>query len=123
MRATRRRRTKGCAWWRASGPRGRHYYFRQLRDMKVSADIESFNQKILTGYARMCARALARAHAKASGHSVELAAYMGRSDQFTEALVGYAQAYARQNRLFLDACRAGKLPMRTDEDMAADFRL
>lgn len=111
----------------ATGPRGRQYYFRQLRDMKVSADIESFNQKILTGYARMCARALARAHAKASGHAVELAAYMGRSDSFTEALVGYAQAYMRQNekdyRLFLDACRAGKLPMRTDEDMAADFRL
>ena len=49
----------------ATGPRGRHYYFRQLRDMKVSADVESFNQKILTGYARMCGRALARAHAKA----------------------------------------------------------
>lgn len=111
----------------ATGPRGRHYYFRQLRDMKVSADVENFNQKILTGYARMCGRALARAHAKASGHSVELAAYMGRAGQFPEALLAYAQGYARQNekdyRRFLEACRAGKLPMRTDEDMAADFRV
>ncbi|GAB1837705.1 DUF2252 domain-containing protein [Achromobacter xylosoxidans] len=111
----------------STGPRGKHYYFRQLRDMKVSADVESFNQKILTGYARLCGRALARAHAKASGHAVELAAYMGRASAFPEALVTYAQDYARQNekdyRHFRDACRAGRLPMRTDEDMAADFRV
>ncbi|KOQ42454.1 hypothetical protein ABW38_20350, partial [Achromobacter xylosoxidans] len=72
-------------------------------------------------------RALARAHAKASGHAVELAAYMGRASAFPQALVTYAQDYARQNekdyRHFRDACRAGRLPMRTDEDMAADFRV
>lgn len=52
---------------------------------------------------------------------------MGRSAQFPEALLAYARGYARQNekdyRRFLEACRAGKLPMRTDEDMAADFRV
>ncbi|MBB1594564.1 DUF2252 domain-containing protein [Achromobacter sp. UMC46] len=111
----------------ASGPRGRDYYFRQLRDMKVSADVESFDARLLAGYARICGWALARAHAKASGRAIELAAYMGRGDAFPDALVEYAREYARQNekdyRAFTDACRSGKLPLRTDEDMAADFRV
>lgn len=58
---------------------------------------------------------------------MELAAYMGRANAFPEALLTYAHDYARQNekdyRQFLDACRAGRLPMRTDEDIAADFRV
>ena len=110
-----------------TGPQNRHFYLRQLRDMKVSAAIELFDTTLLEGYARMCGWVLARAHAKASGKAVELASYMGKGDQFAEALVHYSLACSKQNEkdydAFLHSCRSGKLEARTDEDMAADFRV
>ncbi|MFM0295751.1 MULTISPECIES: DUF2252 domain-containing protein [Paraburkholderia] len=111
----------------ATGPLGRHFYFRQLRDMKLSANIELFDSDLLDGYARLCGWIMARAHAKASGQAIEVSAYIGRGDQFAEALTGYAMAYAdqveRDYDVFLKACRGGELEARTDEDMAADFRV
>jgi uncharacterized protein (DUF2252 family) len=111
----------------ANGPSGRHFYFRQLRDMKYSANIEMFNNDVLEGYARLCGWVMARAHAKSGGKAIEIAAYIGRSDQFAEALTQYAFAYADQSEQdydrFLKACRSGELEARTDEDMAADFRV
>ncbi len=111
----------------ATGPSGRHFYFRQLRDMKLSANIELFDNDLLDGYARLCGWIMARAHAKASGQAIEVSAYIGRSDQFAEALTGYATTYAdqveRDYEVFLKACRSGELEARTDEDMAADFRV
>jgi uncharacterized protein (DUF2252 family) len=111
----------------ASGPNGRNFYVRQLRDMKLSANIELFDNSLLDGYARICGWIMARAHAKASGQAVEISAYIGRGDQFAEALVGYASAYADQvekdYELFMKACRNGDLEARTEEDMAADFRV
>jgi uncharacterized protein (DUF2252 family) len=110
-----------------TGPAGRNFYFRQLRDMKYSADIERLDNTLLQGYARACGWALARAHAKASGKAVEIAAYLGSGDNFAEALVEYSLACALQNEkdyhVFMAACRAGKLHARSDEDMAADFRV
>ena len=110
-----------------TGPQGRQFYFRQLRDMKVSAEVERMSNTILEGYARVCGWALARAHAKASGKAVEIAAYLGSGGRFAEALTQYALAYAVQNQkdydTFIRACRSGKLDARSDEDMAADFRV
>lgn len=110
-----------------TGPAGRNFYFRQLRDMKVSAEVERMSNTILEGYARLCGWALARAHAKASGKAVEIAAYLGSGERFADALVDYAFAYAEQNEkdydVFMRACRSGKLEARSDEDMAADFRI
>jgi len=111
----------------ATGPLGRHFYFRQLRDMKLSANIELFDSDLLDGYARLCGWIMARAHAKASGQAIEISSYIGRGDQFAEALTGYATGYAdqveRDYDVFLKACRSGELDARTDEDMAADFRV
>ena len=111
----------------ATGPAGRHFYFRQLRDMKLSASIELFDSSLLQGYARLCGWIVARAHAKASGQAIELSAYMGRNDPFAEALTDYACSYAdqveRDYDLFVKACRSGELEARTDDDMAADFRV
>ncbi|WP_250519066.1 DUF2252 domain-containing protein [Caballeronia sp. ATUFL_M1_KS5A] len=110
-----------------TGPAGREFYFRQLRDMKVSAEVERMSSTILQGYARICGWALARAHAKASGKAVEIAAYLGNGNRFADALTEYAFAYAEQNQkdydTFVRACRSGKLEARSDEDMAADFRV
>ncbi|WP_233836107.1 DUF2252 domain-containing protein [Paraburkholderia sp. ZP32-5] len=111
----------------ATGPLGRHFYARQLRDMKLSANIELFDSDLLDGYAGLCGWIMARAHAKASGQAIEISSYIGRGEQFAEALTGYAMSYADQVEqdydVFMKACRAGKLEARTDEDMAADFRV
>lgn len=110
-----------------TGPAHREFYFRQLRDMKVSAEVERMSNTVLQGYARICGWALARAHAKAGGKAVEIAAYLGSGERFADAIAEYAFAYAKQNlkdyESFMRACRSGKLEARSDEDMAADFRV
>jgi Uncharacterized protein conserved in bacteria (DUF2252) len=50
----------------------RHFYWRQLRDMKGSALVELMAPVTLTHYARMCGWTLARAHAR-SGDPVAMA--------------------------------------------------
>ncbi|WP_322092669.1 DUF2252 domain-containing protein [Paraburkholderia bannensis] len=111
----------------STGPSGRHFYFRQLRDMKLSVELDLLDSTLLAGYARMCGWAMARAHAKSGNSAIEIAAYIGRSDQFAEALVGYGAAYAdqveRDYDAFVKAARSGEISARGDEDMAADFRV
>jgi uncharacterized protein (DUF2252 family) len=111
----------------STGPSGRHFYLRQLRDMKLSVELELLDSTLLEGYARLCGWAMARAHAKSGNTAIEIAAYIGRNDPFAEALVDYAFAYAdqveRDYDVFLKAVRSGKILARSDEDMAADFRV
>ena len=94
------------------GPRGRDAYVRQLRDMKVSADIETQPPKVMRAYAMLCGLALARAHDKA-GDAAMIAGYLGSSDQFDEAIGDYAVAYAdeveRDYKTFVKAVRSGRL--------------
>jgi hypothetical protein len=73
------------------GPQGRHYYVRQLRDMKASVDIASSNAHELNLYASLCGETLARAHAKAGG-AARIAGYLGKADTFDAALGKYAIA-------------------------------
>lgn len=107
-----------------SGTNGRHFYVRQLRDMKVSAELETFDTETFAGYARVCGSCLARSHAKASGCAAEISGYIGKSEAFADALVDYARAYAKHNELdferFQQACRQGKLQARTETDFTAD---
>jgi uncharacterized protein (DUF2252 family) len=95
-----------------TGPDGRHYYWRQLRDMKRSATVEAMSPRSLTGYANLCAWTLARAHAR-SGDPVAIAAYLGTSDQFDRAVTDFSQRYADQNErdyeAFVGAVRSGRL--------------
>lgn len=78
-----------------SGPQGRAYYWRQLRDMKGSADVAGMSPADLLGYARLCGTALARAHAR-SGDRIAIAAYLGGADTFEQAVADFALAYADQ---------------------------
>jgi uncharacterized protein (DUF2252 family) len=109
----------------STGPSGRHFYFRQLRDMKISASLETYDSGLLEQYAATCGWALARAHAKSGGLAPEISGYLGKSDAAATALVGYAKAYAHQAErdfdAFRQACQAGVLPARTDEDFSADL--
>jgi uncharacterized protein (DUF2252 family) len=94
------------------GPRGRHFYWRQLRDMKGSAEIEAMTPVGLGAYARICGWTLARAHAR-SGDPVAIAAYLGDGDEFDRAIADYAKRYADQNERdyaeFVAAVKSGKL--------------
>jgi uncharacterized protein (DUF2252 family) len=72
------------------------YYVRQLRDWKVSTDIDVMSTASLTVYARMCGWTLARAHARA-GDRIAIAAYLGKSAAFDEAIADFATTYADQN--------------------------
>ena len=47
-------------------------------------------------YAGLCGWTLARAHAR-SGDRVALAAYLGSSDKFDQAIADFAETYADQN--------------------------
>jgi uncharacterized protein (DUF2252 family) len=93
------------------GP-NRHFYLRQLRDAKISPQVELMNPANLRRYGRLCAHTLARAHAR-SGDAVLLAAYLGRSDAFADAIASFSVAYADQNdrdhAAMVKAARAGRI--------------
>jgi uncharacterized protein (DUF2252 family) len=73
----------------------RHYYVRQLRDMKASVPIDKLRPDELTEYASACGAALAEGHAR-SGDSAAIAAYLGSGDPFDRAIGKFAVAYADQ---------------------------
>jgi uncharacterized protein (DUF2252 family) len=91
---------------------GRHYYWRQLRDMKGSVDVESAIPFGLTYYARICGWTLARAHAR-SGDPIAIAAYLGETDAFDKSITDFSQRYADQNEKdyteFVNAVHSGQL--------------
>jgi uncharacterized protein (DUF2252 family) len=94
------------------GPRGRDFYWRQLRDMKGSAEIEAMTPLGLNAYARVCGWTLARAHAR-SGDPVAIAAYLGEGDEFDQSVTDFAVRYADQNERdheqFVAAIKSGRL--------------
>ena len=84
--------------WQSATPPGRRsadFYFRQLRDWKYSAAIEDMNAAAMTGYGRLCGWTLARAHAR-TGDRIAIAAYLGGSDKFDQAMAEFGETYADQ---------------------------
>jgi uncharacterized protein (DUF2252 family) len=79
----------------SQGPE-RHFFLRQLRDMKLSVMVETFGPAEMEMYAGWCGRALALSHAR-SGNSAALSGYMGKSDAMDQALAAFSMAYADQN--------------------------
>jgi uncharacterized protein (DUF2252 family) len=88
------------------------YYVRQLRDWKLSLDIEAMAPSDMRLYGQLCGWTLARAHAR-SGDRIAIAAYLGASDVFDQAITRFAAAYADQNerdyQSLLAAVAAGRL--------------
>jgi uncharacterized protein (DUF2252 family) len=93
-----------------------YYYLRQLRDWKYSADIESMNAAAMTGYGRLCGWTLARAHAR-TGDRIAIAAYLGGSHTFDQAVADFAETYAdqteRDHAALADAVASGRVRART----------
>jgi uncharacterized protein (DUF2252 family) len=78
-----------------TGPANRHFYLRQLRDVKLRALVETYDTEMLTIYGKACGWVLARAHAKA-GDPWVISGYLGKGDDFDEAMGKFALAYADQ---------------------------
>jgi uncharacterized protein (DUF2252 family) len=99
--------------WTRGVDQSRHYYWRQLRDMKGSVVVEAMTPLGLTMYANGCGWTLARAHAR-SGDPVAIAAYLGQGDAFDRSIVDFATRYADQNERdyaeFAAAVRSGEVP-------------
>ena len=100
------------------GLAGRDYYFRQLRDAKISAIPEDWDVATLKEFGKLCAWALARAHAR-SGDPARIAGYMGSNTTFDDAVCEFAVEYADQNlrdhRGFVKAIRDGRIPVASED--------
>jgi uncharacterized protein (DUF2252 family) len=98
-------------WSRRPGVR-RHFYWRQLRDMKGSAPVDLMAPVALTFYARTCGWTLAGAHAR-SGDPIAISEYLGGSDAFDQSITDFSERYADQNERdfaeFVTAVRSGRL--------------
>jgi hypothetical protein len=95
----------------------RDFYVRQLRDWKFSVPIEELVPRGMRQYGQLCGWTLARAHAR-SGDRIAIAAYLGGSDVFDQAITRFAVAYADQNerdhQSLVDAVAAGRITAEPD---------
>jgi uncharacterized protein (DUF2252 family) len=95
----------------------RDFYVRQLRDWKFSVDIESMVPRGMRIYGQLCGWTLARSHAR-SGDRIAIAAYLGASDTFDQAIAQFAGAYADQNEkdheALLAAIASGRIIAESD---------
>ncbi len=91
---------------------GADFYVRQLRDMKFSIPVQGASALQLRRYAEICGWTLARAHAK-SGDSATISGYLGKTDEFDQAIGGFALAYAdqteRDHAILAEAERSGRI--------------
>ncbi len=98
--------------WTKGVEDNRYLYWRQLRDMKGSAVVESMTPASLEFYANVCGWTLARAHAR-SGDAVAIAAYLGKKDGFDRSITDFSERYADQNEKdfesFVGAVGSGRL--------------
>jgi len=101
-----------------TGPKGRHFYLRQLRDVKLKPLVETYDAQMLSIYARACGWVLARAHAKA-GDPWAIGGYLGKQNEFDEAMGKFAILYAdqaeRDHAKLKAAVRAGRIEAQVEE--------
>jgi uncharacterized protein (DUF2252 family) len=99
-------------WTTGPRPPHRHFYIRQLRDVKVGANTALWDKADFKILPALAGRILARAHAR-TGDASFLRGYLGKTNAFEEAVSSYAIAYAIQTerdfRQFVKACKSGEL--------------
>ncbi|WP_198377396.1 DUF2252 domain-containing protein [Neoroseomonas rubea] len=104
-------------WLTGAGKGHPNLYVRQLNDVKIKPQIEVAIPSGTKVYARYTGMALARAHCR-SGDPVLLAAYMGESEAFEDAMADFAAAYAdqaeRDHEAMVAAVRAGRIEIRSE---------
>jgi uncharacterized protein (DUF2252 family) len=98
--------------WSTNPTTGIHYYWRQLHDMKGSANVPIMTPIQLANYGQFCGWTLARAHGR-SGDSAMISGYLGTGGEFDRAIAAFAQSYADQNELdhaaMVEAVRSGRI--------------
>jgi uncharacterized protein (DUF2252 family) len=110
-------------WVRAHDVDGeaRDYYVRQLWDSKASAQVDRMDPRAMAAYAEVCGTSLAYAHAR-GGDPIAIAAYLGKSATFDEAIARFAEAYADQNErdhaALREAIEAGRIEAAADPKAA-----
>ncbi len=102
------------------GRYGQDFFVRQLRDMKISVPIEGVSAVLLKRYAEYCGWTLARAHAK-SGDAATISGYLGKGEQFDQAMEEFAVAYADQTErdyaALVEAVRTGRVEALVEENL------
>lgn len=105
-------------WTQGVGNEKRHFYLRQLRDIKVKPLVEVFTPSTMEDYGAICGWALARAHARA-GDAAMISGYLGKSDSFDHAIARFGNLYAdqaeRDHATFLKAIRSGRIDAISNE--------
>ncbi len=92
------------------------FYWRQLKDMKGSAEVAEMDFDHFKSYLGVCAWCLARAHAR-TGDETGIAGYIGKNDSFAEATGDFAVAYADQTerdyQALVEAVKSGRITAET----------
>ena len=99
---------------------GRHYFVRQMKNLKASMPIEFLTGEPFEFWGWVCGMLLARAHAR-TGDIARIAGYIGKSDAFATALADFAEAYSDQTELdhaaLVEAVRTGRVEALVDADL------
>jgi uncharacterized protein (DUF2252 family) len=74
---------------------GHSYYWRQLKDWKGSADVDSATVEELNAYSQTRGWTLARAHAR-TGDPIAIAGYLGEGKTIDRTITTFAEQYADQ---------------------------
>ena len=102
--------------WHTSDLTDRDYYWRQLKDMKGSADVAEMDEAGFRTYVALCAWCLARAHAR-TGEEAGIRGYIGKNDSFAQAIADFAVAYADQTErdyeALVEAVNSGRIAAET----------
>ena len=94
-------------WTIGPGKKKKHFYLRQLRDMKGSADVATMDGPRIAVYGALCGAVLARAHSR-SGDAAMISGYLGTGSVFAESMAAFGDAYADQNELDFKALKAAE---------------
>jgi uncharacterized protein (DUF2252 family) len=98
--------------WMVGLQPGRHFYVRQLRDMKIAMPVDPKDPADLSYFADACGWAVALAHGR-SGDPATIAGYLGTSAAFDDAIVKFAREYADQTErdyeALLKAIKSGRI--------------
>lgn len=102
--------------WHTSTITKTEFYWRQLKDMKGSAEVSDMDYESFKSYLGVCAWCLSRAHAR-TGDETGIAGYIGKNDSFAEAIGDFAVAYADQTerdyQALVEAVKSGRIEAQT----------
>jgi uncharacterized protein (DUF2252 family) len=93
-----------------------NFYWRQLKDMKGSADVEKMDEEDFEHYLKLCTLSLARAHAR-TGSPTATFSYIGSNQTFAKAIGKFAMSYADQteadHQALVNAVKSGRISAET----------